>query len=139
EPLSPERPEQYSPGYPRPAVQRTVRRAAVQPGPRAGGVLDLDRGAGVGAAWNPTVRHRPRSAADHRGAQGTPSRAAGPGGGRVRLAAPVSAGASWRDPIGSDPASVVDTAPAAASVEISRGPPDVRGGPRHPRSGLDPA
>ena len=40
-------------------------------------------------------------------------------------------------PRGPDPAGVVDTAPAAATVDLPRSPPDVRARQRHPRSGLD--
>ena len=40
-------------------------------------------------------------------------------------------------PLGPDPAGVVDTAPAAATVDLPRSPPDVRARQRHPRSGLD--
>ena len=85
----------------------------------------------VGAAGGAAVRRRSGRAADQRGAQGLPRRAAGAGiGGRVRLAAAVSAGAARRGSPGPHAAGVVDAAPAAAAADLPRGAPDVRAGQR---------
>lgn len=60
--------------------------AGVQPGPCAGGVLDLHRSTGVGIAGSAAVRRRSGPAVNHLGAQGHPRGAAGSGVyGRVRL------------------------------------------------------
>ena len=48
-------------GDSRRAVQRAVRGAAVEPGPGAGGVLDLHRGPGVGAAGGAPLRRATRA------------------------------------------------------------------------------
>ncbi len=104
-PLSAEGAAADSPGDPRRAVQRAVRARCRRTGTgrwwRSGSPQGRARRSCSGA---PAVRHRPRPAADHRGAQGFSRGAAGARvGGRVRLAAAcISRSCSARVPRGPD-------------------------------------
>ena len=102
EPYRDERAGLYRPKVPSPdpaqrpgrGVQRDLRPAALAPGPGAGRVLRLDRGAGLGAAVGHPGRRRPGPAVDHRGPQGHPGGAGAAGlDRRVRVAAPLP---GWR-------------------------------------------